>query len=309
MNKINPSAAYYIKLGAGGKYEHDCIEGTATIRLGYNQIPHDLCLAKQWDEVRTNVTREYGSDPGTTTRHVNQIRAFYEADESVLWTTFYNNNLWWCFARQHIELLPDGSKTRSTLNGWHSANTQGQPLDFSQLGGRLLSMQGFRGTICSVKEFDYLVRKINAETSPAEQVALEAQMALRNALIAMIRKLSWKDFELLVDLIFRQAGWQRISPLGKAQKGFDIDLLSPIAQERYLVQVKSKASLAQFEQFKLGASDVGGYSRYYFVVHSPTTDNLDKTHETDTHKLWLPDDIAQLTLHYGLADWVIGKAR
>lgn len=169
-------------------------------------------------------------------------------------------------------------------------------------------MQGFRGTICSVKEFDYLVRKINAETSPAEQAALDAQETLLNALIPIIQGLPWKEFELLVDLIFRQAGWQRISELGKTQKTIDLDLLSPIAQERYWVQVKAKAGPEQFERFKEDTSDTAGYSRHYFIVHSPIG-NLNKAQETDTYKLWLSGDIARLTLRYGLTDWVIGKAK
>lgn len=308
MEKINPSKAYYIKLGSGGKYEKGCIEDSHTIRLGYNEIPHDLCQNSQWEDVWTEVAQVYGSDPGATTRHVNQIRIFYEADDTTLWVTFYRNRLWWCFARSEIELLPDNSKIRPVIDSWRCENIQGQSLGTSQLSGSLLSMQGFRGTICSVKEFDYLVRKINAETSPTEQAALDAQETLLNALVPIIQGLPWKEFELLVDLIFRQAGWQRTGDLGKTQKAIDLELLSPIAQERYRVQVKSKAGLAQFEQFKTETNDTADFSRCYFVVHSPSG-NLDKGQETDTHKLWLPGDLARLTLQYGLADWVIGKAK
>jgi hypothetical protein len=308
MEKINPNTAYYIKLGAGGEYEKGCIEDTHTIRLGYNEIPHELCQRGQWDEVWSEVARIYGSETGATTRHVNQIRTFYEAGETTLWVTFYKNWLWWCFAQSAIELLSDNSKIRPVLDSWQCKNIQGQPLDTSQLSGSLLSMQGFRGTICSVKEFPYLIRKINAETSLAEQAALDAQETLSNALVPIIRGLPWKEFELLVDLIFRQAGWQRISDLGKTQKTIDLDLLSPIAQERYWVQVKSRAGPEQFERFKEDTSDTAGYSRYYFVVHSPIG-NLSKAQATDTYKLWLPGDIARLTLRYGLADWVVGKAK
>lgn len=95
--------------------------------------------------------------------------------------------------------------------------------------------------------------------------------------------------------------------MGKTQKTLDLDLLSPIANERYLVQIKSSASQQQFEQFRINTSNMMEYRRYYFVVHTPVS-GLAKTLETETHKLWLPNDIAKLVTQYGLIDWVIERA-
>ncbi|GAB4533100.1 MAG: hypothetical protein Kow0063_14560 [Anaerolineae bacterium] len=221
--------------------------------------------------------------------------------------TFYKNRLYWCFAKPGVTLLPDGSKIRHTQDGWKSTDIHDNPLDMGRLSGKLLSMQGFRGTICAVKEFNYLVRKINGEHSPVEQAALDARDALLHALEEIIKRLDWKEFEELTDLIFRQAGWQRISQLGKTQKTLDLDLFSPIANERYLVQVKSKADRKLFEEFQEETAGMDDYTRYYLVVHTPLS-NLDKALETDTHKLWLPAGIAGLVVQYGLVDWVIEKA-
>src|SRR5205823_2994170 len=48
-----------------------------------------------------------------------QIKKFYEADEKVLWLTFYANKMWWCFSKPKIALLPDKSKTRPVIGKWH----------------------------------------------------------------------------------------------------------------------------------------------------------------------------------------------
>jgi len=307
MNKVKSEDARYIKLGKGGIFEQACIEQNHTIRLSYSAEPHDMCLSQNWEGVRQWFIDKGDSDAGAATRHRDQIRDFYEAAEDVLWVTFYKNQLWWCQAEAQVHLLPDGTKERKTLSGWHNKDIAGKSLSMTFLSGQLTSMQGFRGTICKVKSFDYLVHKINGEKSKKEKDALEARQALAETLIAIIQKLPWKEFELLVDLVFRQAGWQRLGAVGGKQQTLDLDLWSPITQENYLVQIKSQATQQQFEQFQEDASGIRQYARCYFVVHSPKG-GLEEAPESDLYKLWLSKDIANLVVQYGLADWVIAKA-
>jgi hypothetical protein len=202
--------------------------------------------------------------------------------------------------------MPDQSRTRPVIGKWSSADIAGNLLQKSKLSGKLLAVQGFRGTICSVKEADYLVRKINGLTPPEAEDAREALTHLEQKIQAIICRLDWKDFEVLVDLIFRQAGWQRVTELGQTQKTLDLDLLSPITSERFVVQVKAKADLAQFENYQRHFEDMQGYSRFYFVVHTPS---FDREHVTmpENSELWLPEDIARLAVKYGLAEWIIDK--
>jgi hypothetical protein len=54
-----------------------------------------------------------------------------------------------------------------------------------------------------VKELGYLLDKINGRASPAVNEAEGAYSALISKLLPLIRQLTWKDFELLTDLIFR----------------------------------------------------------------------------------------------------------
>ena len=162
---IDPTSVYYVKLGRNGEWERECLETTQTIRLGYREAPHHSCISGRWDQVQ-QIWQERGDDPGAATRHTNQVRAFYESDEHVLWVTFFGDRLYWCFSKHEITLLPDKTKTRPVVGRWSSTDITGKILQKTQLSGALLRVQGFRGTICRVKESKYLIQKINGVVQP-----------------------------------------------------------------------------------------------------------------------------------------------
>ena len=301
---INPKNASYIKLGRNGIWEKDCLEVSQTLKLGYREVSHELCLRGRWDEVQQELI-EKRDDVGTATRDKNIIRAFYESDEQVLWATFFGDRLYWCFSKHEIILLPDKCKIRPVIGQWSSSDLAGKPLQKTQLSGALLRMQGFRGTICKVKELKYLVEKINGIVHPEIENALQAKAEFERKIEILIRKLTWKDFELLVDLLFRQAGWQRMATLGKTEKTSDLDLYSPITDEKVLVQVKSSANLSKLQSFREGISDFQDYDRAYFLVHTPSNDLIQGQAQDDV-EVWLPSDIARRVM-FGLAEWVISK--
>jgi hypothetical protein len=306
--RIKPQKALYIKLGLSGEWERDCIMRDHTLRLGYREVSHDLCMNGKWEDVVEEL-KPIRKDAGAATRDKNQIQNFYEADEKVLWVTFFSDRLYWCFSTPQITFLPDRTKTRSVIGQWRATDLSGKPLEKSRLSGKLLSMQGFRGTICSVGEFEYLIRKINGDISKAYQEATDALSALEQKIETLIRSLHWKDFEILVDLIFRQAGWQRAGNVGGTEKTLDLDLISPITAERFAVQVKSRAKLSEFNSYQIKFEDMLGYRRAYFVVHTPSQDLIEAEDQaTDEFQLWLPKHVAVLAVKYGLADWIIGKA-
>jgi hypothetical protein len=304
---INPKTVYFVKLGKNGQWEKDCLKVSQTIRLGYHETPHELCLKGKWEKVQ-KIWQEKRDNAGTATRDKNQIRAFYESDEQVLWVTFFGDRLYWCFSKHEITLLPDKSKTRPVIGQWSSTDISGKPLQKTQLSGALLRVQGFRGTICKVKESKYLVEKINGVVQPEIENALLAKAEFEAKIESLICKLTWEDFELLVDLLFRQAGWQRMATLGKTHKTIDLDLYSPITDERILVQVKSSANLSTLQSFSEGVSDFQDhdYDRAFFLVHTPSNDLIhSKIH--DDVEVWLLKDIARRVVMFGLAEWVISK--
>ena len=119
-------------------------------------------------------------------------------------------------------------------------------------------------------------------------------------------RLQRKDFETLVDLIFRQAGWQRVGDKGKTQKTLDLELYAPVTGERAIVQIKSQSDLKEFEGYQDEFAKMSDYDKFFYVVHSakPTLTNYEN--ETET-KLYLIEKAAELTIAAGLVEWVIKK--
>lgn len=302
---INPKKVYYIKLGRSGEWEKDCLEVSQIIKLGYHRVPDELCRKGKWGEVH-KIMQDIREDVGTATRDTNQVRDFYESDEQTLWITFLGDRLYWCFSKPEITTLPDNSKSRPVIGKWSSCDILGQPLQKTQLSGALLRVEGFRGTICMVKEFEYLVDKINCVERPEIENARLAKVEFEGKIERLIHELTWKDFELLADLLFRQAGWQRMGTLGKTQKTIDLDLYSPMTDERILVQVKSSANLSKLQNFRKGIGDFQDFDRAYFLVHTPVNDLIESKVQDDI-EVWLPTDIARRVVMFGLAEWVIRK--
>lgn len=302
--EIAPPRALYIKLGKNGAWEKTCIDENK-LMLGFTDTTHAKCLSRNWDEVKNECTK-FSRGDGAATRARDQIRDFYEAGEDVLWVTFHANKLWWCFSKPEIRQLEDKTKVRPVIDKWRSDDIHKHTLATNKLSGKLTIMQNFRGTICSVAEFTYLKDKINGIVSNEIKETQETRSKLEKNIEPIIKRLSWKDFELLIDLVFRQAGWQRVGPLGGTQKTFDIDLCSPITDERYCIQVKSRASLDDFNKYARTCCDTQGYSKFYFIVHSPLPDL--KIENSGNCELILPCKIAQWVVKYGLVDWVVDKA-
>ncbi|MBK7654606.1 MAG: hypothetical protein IPJ18_05205 [Betaproteobacteria bacterium] len=264
--------ALFIKLGEGGRWELDCIRRDATLRFGYQEIPHSVCeRARQsgdWSEVEA-AARAFSKDKGSATRHVNQVREFYEAGEDVLWITFHSDRLWWCFSKFGVTGQPGEEKLRRVAGKWSDEDIKGQPLLKGRISGRLLAVQGFMGTICSVSELEYLLCKINGNVEPHVATAQSAFENLQEALVPIIRRLHHKDLEILADLIFRQSGWQRVGVSGGTEKDIDLDLISPVTGERVAAQVKSRAGADVWRAYRTKYADMRGYSG---SISSPTPD-------------------------------------
>jgi hypothetical protein len=82
-----------------------------------------------------------------------------------------------------------------------------------------------------------------------------------------IEDLHWKDFELLVDLIFERSGWPRVSSLGGSQETIDLELEHPASGKRALAQVKSFSTQHTLDDY-IGRAMRGGYDEIYFVCHT-----------------------------------------
>lgn len=306
MKRIQANKVLFIKLGQGGKFERECIESNQTLRLGYREVDHKLCITGQWDKVHDYFITEENSKTFVATSHSNQIKQFYEEDEKTLWITFYANKLWWCFSKPEITLLADKTKTRPVIGKWSDKDINGNTLLAGNISGKLLKTQGFRGTICSVPEEKYALAKINCEQMKEVVEVEQAIFNLKNKLTFLIQNLQWKDFETLVDLIFRQAGWQRVGDTGKTQKTLDLELFAPVTGERAIVQIKAQSDLQQFLSYQEQFATMNDYDKFFYVVHTAKNNLTTYENETET-KLYLVDKVAELTISAGLVEWVIKK--
>ncbi len=308
MEPVTANKALFIKLGESGRWESECLEA-GTLRFGYQEIPHEACERGDWVEVE-RAARGFSKDQGSATRHVNQVRQFYETDEKTLWVTFHSDRLWWCFSSHKVYALDGNDKERRVIGKWNDSDIFGEPLLKGKLSGRLLAVQGFQGTICSVSELDYLLHKINGTVEPHVAAAQVAYESLQQALIPIIKKLHHKDLEILTDLIFRQSGWQRVGVSGGTERDIDLDLISPATGERIAVQIKSRASADVWRSYWDKYADMRGFSRFYFVTHSPTEALRREASSAGDSDfiLWGVEQLAAQAVRGGLTGWLLDKA-
>lgn len=309
---LAPDAVRYIKLGQAGRWEAASLDGER-IDWGLPSDPHELARAEDWEGVRRHYLAQ-GLNPATATAYVNETRTFYDPDPAVLWITFARGRLWWAFARPEVHWIGgsgegQGTRYRETLGGWHDHDLAGDPLDLERLSSSLTQLAGYRRTICRVKEADYCLRMINAQPDPLLMQVADARHQLEAHLASAIARLSWADFELLVELILTRSGWRRISAIGGTMKDVDLVVEQPLTGERMLVQVKSKADQLVVEDYarRLGAR--AGEERLLLVCHSPQAQLREPELAGRQLQIMTGPEIARRTAACDLVDWVMDRAR
>lgn len=305
INRVCPNKIRFIKLGEGGKWEARCLS-EGTVRLGYESPHHEASLRGEWETVWNYWLAERKGNQRSASSDVNQIRDFYEVSSDDLWITFHGKHLYWCHAATEVVLLPDGSRSRKALGGWRKTDLKGGELRIDRLDGRVTKVRGYQGTICGVELPEYLARKINGDIQPDVAAAMSSLETLKKDAAALIRGLGWKDFELLIELMFSRAGWQRYSSVGATEKDTDLDLVAPLSGRRAFVQVKSSTSRAQIHEY-ISRWQSHGHEEFYFVYHSASEDLTD-LHDQAGHIYLLGlVEIAERVVLAGLTQWLIDK--
>ncbi len=173
--------------------------------------------------------------------------------------------------------------------------------------GNLTKIMGYQSTLCALGEdrLDYLLRRINGQELPQIARAVESKAAILASITEMMRLLNPKDFELLVELVFAQSGWKRLSPSGGTQKTIDIEMYLPTTHEYAFAQVKSETNQRQLLEYEAAASE--RHDNYMFYVFHSARGELRatqaKTRLIDAQKL------SDMVLSAGLFDWLLKKAR
>jgi hypothetical protein len=309
--------AFYIKLGKGGRWASDAI-ATSRLRLGWQDIPLAEIHAGEWKRIRAQLAKGH-KHKGTVTTDTRRLRDIATSGPADVWITFHGSRLWWGRVADGSVEEDEVSKFRRLVDGWHDTNLKGEPLVTGRIPGVIAQLQSFRGTVCSVEKREVLRRLIAGETSPEWIAVAAARDALVAKLQAAITHLHWKDFETLVDLVFRDAGWRRRSVLGETMKFADLELEEPITGDAYQVQVKSSADLTDFDQYAAGfrSQQRRDFRRLYFVVHSPSPNLADRasgqgrqaTEDDGLVELILPPRLSRMVVDAGLVSWVLDKIR
>ena len=222
-----------------------------------------------------------------------------------MWIAFHASKLWWCRLAAGPVEEDSISKFRRTAGGWKDSDASGRRRLIAGIPGDISQLQGFRGAVCRVKAADGLRRLLGAESSPAHLAVTRAAELLAKELSAAIRLLHWKDFETLADLLFRQAGWRRLSLLGETMKYADLELEEPVTGERYQVQIKSSAGARDFAVYRDGFA-AHGFRKLFFVVHSPHA-SLKECRSRGSVELIPPERLSAMIVNAGLGELGVGE--
>ncbi|MEX0957636.1 MAG: restriction endonuclease [Rhizobiaceae bacterium] len=307
--EFQPREIRYIKLGRGNCWAEYAFTNHV-LPIGYPEIDHSLCLEGRWDEVR-NLLLAGGRKGQGASQGAREIREFYELDADTLWVTIADGHLSWTFAAPPVDMINidgDGvqpARVRKCIGGWRREGLNGEALNVRNLSSALTRTAGYRATICKVKHPDYLLRLIRGEPDPVCERAERLNSDLVTVVDEMIRGLHWRDFEVLVDLLFARSGWRRVSVVGRDMPDVDLVLEQTVTGEIAWVQIKAEAGQADLEdnirRFKKDAS----CDRFFFACHSPRT-GLAMPDEPYLHLL-NGDPLAQKVIDSGLFQWVIDR--
>jgi hypothetical protein len=314
MEEIRPTAIRYIKLGARGAWEAGLDLGQ--VGWGLPTDPHDLALACDWQGVH-DTYRTAGAAQGTATGYTNEARSFYDGDRNALWITFARGRMWWTFAEPDVHWSGgDGASAptrfRTACGGWSDRDIAGARLDLDRLSTRLTQLAGYRRTICtlSAEQRALCLRYINVTADEDQRAVAVAQDDLQRGLTALIRRLSWRDFEELVDLAFQCSGWRRVSALGGTAKDVDLVVEQPLTGARMAVQIKSKADQTTVDDYAMRLGRRPGDEQLMLVCHSPIG-NLSEPVVSDgrTLQLMLTEQVSKLAMDAGLVSWISARAQ
>lgn len=296
--------AYYIKLGRRGDWEADSLKNHQ-LRFGWRGQSVADINDKRWGQIAEQLRDEQPGKPQVATTDLNRLQDICESTVEDVWVTFHAGKLWWARLKDGPVQQDGDVKYREVDGAWSDRRLNGQLLVVNDLPGKLAQLQGFRGTVCRVLEQDLLQRILEGRQSDlaCQLSKLTSELVLQ--LESAIKALHWKDFETLVDLVFRHGGWQRVSIAGQQVKGYDLMLREPITGDQVLVQVKSQAGSAELKQ-TIDEYSGKDFKKIFFVVHSPAADLLAAKLPADVD-LMGPERLAKLAMDAGLVSWLKDK--
>jgi hypothetical protein len=303
------SAVRYIKLGEKGKWAARALS-QGILPFGYREVDHRSCAGGKWEEVRRQLIA-MGRTKGGASQGLRELEDFYGLPDDTLWVTMADGHVWWTFADgpvlENDEVHRDApTRFRRTRNGWCNTSLKGVPLSVRSLSSALTSTANYQMTVCAIRQTEYLLRKIRGETDPFRAAAEGLKAETIELAVKMVRQLDWRDFETLVDLIFARSGWHRISPLGQRQADVDLILKQAVTGETAWVQVKSRSSPTEFEEYLGRFQRDGTCDRLFFICH--TAASIPTSPADLKAQFWSAERVASAATEAGLLDWLVDHA-
>jgi hypothetical protein len=304
MHSKLPISVRYVKNGKGGQW-WPVAQARGQVHLGWRTVPNKLLRKPDFRKLK----KLYGSGPGVT-QDLNALRDLLDRPSKRLWITFQDGYMWWCTVFDGAIVNPNGESHEEGNfwlvcdRRWSNLSLRGKLLAISDLPGTVTATAGFKGTVCRPRAWETVVRIIRGQKDADAAMASEARLEYERAVRKMVKRLSWKDFEQLIDFVLTRTGWSRISTLGKTREGIDIEAQNLTTDEIAFVQVKSAATQAVLDDYvKRFNKRRDYYARMIFAVHSPRG-NLAIPHGTSVVQLWTVDRAAQLVVRLGLGEWI-----
>ncbi|HLC20068.1 MAG TPA: hypothetical protein VJK72_04050 [Candidatus Nanoarchaeia archaeon] len=311
--RINAIKCYHIKLGQGDEWAEESIRKNR-IYFGYRELPHFQPTERSDIIIKQRVKTFFpGKTQSTITNHANQISYFYNEPETTLWITFFNGYLYYTFANTEIHIEDGNRKYRETIGNWKCTDVKDKPLSELNIRGDLRTKKYFRGTICEVDKtlLDYLLMKINCEEDPVHSEIVRANEKIGD----LIKRLSPKDFELLIDMIFMRSGVIRTTPIGGSMKNIDYAGFHPLTGKMFIAQCKSTTNEKEIEKYlgifaEMDKTEKGAVY-IYFVNNESKKYNYMVNKYRDEYdldiELFDSNRITSLVVKLGLVDWVLEK--
>lgn len=308
---LQVDAVRYIKLGPARKWVRDAID-RGIVPLDFRGVDHAACAAGDWDEVREQLIA-MGRKDRALKDDERELKEFYGLGPDTLWFTIADGYVWWTFAQDQVlegdkDNLEAPPRFRPVRMPWRNTSLTGLPLTERSFSSALSSTASYQRTICSVREANYLLRRIRGTDEPLRVKANQLLGDLTATAADLVRRLDWRDFETVVDLIFVHSGYKRQSALGGAQPAIDFVAREPLTGASAWVQVKSQASQAIFEDYLERFRREGNASAFFFVYHSAKRPIRIKA-DTPNVYVWSVDRVANAVVEAGLFGWVAERIR
>lgn len=299
-------AVRYIKLGPGRKWAGDAIE-RGIVPLDFRGVGHDACARGDWHEVRRQLIA-MGRNERALKDDERELKEFYGLGPDTLWFTIADGYVWWTFAQERVfegdrDDADAPPRFRPVRTPWRNTSLTGSLLTERSVSSALSSIASYQRTICAVREAEYLLRRIRGEDEPLRLKANQLLGEMTTTAADLVRRLDWRDFETLVDLIFAHSGYKRQTALGGAQPDVDFVARQPLTGDSAWVQVKSHATQVVFEDYLKRFKREAGAGTFFFIYHSANRPIRTAADMPNVH-IWSADKVASAAVEAGLFGWV-----